>query len=70
MLNYRTVGPDKNGEYAVTYLTPGTTNCITHAGIFRKPDSAQRECDRLNEAQVQHRRTALAGRANRVLKDL
>jgi len=52
MLNYTPVGPDSKGEYAIAYPTPGTTNSITLAGICRTLEAAQRECDRLNEAQV------------------
>ena len=70
MLNYEPMGPDRNGEYAVIYLTPGTTHCITVAGICRTAESARRECDRLNEAQVLDRRTALVERANRISHDL
>lgn len=70
MLDYKTLGPDANGEYAVTYLTPGTTNSTTIAGVCRTLSSAQGECDRLNEAQVKDKRVALVERANRIATDL
>jgi hypothetical protein len=70
MLNYKPVGPDGNGDYAITYATPGVPNSTTVAGLCRSLTTAQEECDRLNEQQVEPKRAALRERANRMVIDL
>lgn len=70
MLDYRVIGPDKDGMYSLAYPTPGAPNVLTIAGSSRVKAHADAECERLNELQIAGRRQEIRDKANRMADDL
>lgn len=70
MLDYRVIGPDEEGMYALAYPTPGAPSVLTIAGKSRIKAHAEAECERLNELQIADRRKEIRDRADRMSDDL
>jgi hypothetical protein len=70
MLIYEVKGPTESGHYLVGYPTPGAPQVFTLAGCATNELTAQRECDRLNEAQVADRRADIVRQADMISNDL
>jgi hypothetical protein len=69
MLTYEVKGPTESGHYLVGYPTPGAPQVFTLAGCATSAEQAQRECARLNEAQVTDRRADIVRTANMIVRD-
>lgn len=67
MLTYQTLGPTASGDFVIAYPTPGVPHVLTVAGIASSLESAQAECDRLNESQVVEKRAAMVRKANMII---
>jgi hypothetical protein len=70
MLTYMTVGPTDTGDFLIAYTTPGAPHVLTAAGTASNKHTAERECLRLNEAQVAPRRAGLVHVSNFLQLDL
>jgi hypothetical protein len=69
MIAYEAIGPNANGDFIIAYPTPGAPHVMTAAGCASSKDAAERECARLNEAQVVDKREALVRDANMIVRD-
>lgn len=70
MLAYQAIGPTASGDYLIAYPTPGAPHVLTAAGTASHKQAAERECLRLNEAQVTEQRVDLVRAANFLPLDL
>jgi hypothetical protein len=70
MLAYQAIGPTPSGDFLIAYPTPGAPHVMTAAGTASDKQAAERECARLNEAQVTPRRAGLIHAANFLQLDL
>lgn len=69
MLNYFVLGLANDGMYHYGYPTPGFPVVLTSAGCASSKDAAERECARLNEAQIVDRRAAMVRKANLIVRE-
>jgi hypothetical protein len=69
MLTYEVKGPTESGHYLVGYPTPGAPQVFTLAGCATSAELAQRECARLNEAQIADRRVEMVRKADMIVRD-
>lgn len=69
MLTYFVLDLAADGQFHIGYPTPGAPHVITTAGSASNKDAAERECARLNEAQVVDRRVAMVRKANMIVRD-
>jgi hypothetical protein len=69
MIAYEAIGPNANGDFIIAYPTPGAPHIMTAAGCASSKDAAERECARLNEAQVVDRRAAMVRDRNMTIRD-
>lgn len=60
MLNHQTIGPASNGEYQVTYQTPGCRVPTVACTGLRSHGAAEAEARRLNDAQLVRERALKA----------
>lgn len=69
MIAYEAIGPSSNGDFIIAYPTPGAPQIMTAAGCASSKQAAERECARLNEAQVVERRAAMVRMRNMIVRD-
>lgn len=70
MIAYEAIGPTSTGDFLIAYPTPGAPHIMTAAGSASSKAAAERECARLNEAQVVERRAGLVRAADFLSLDL
>lgn len=69
MLTYFVLDLASDGQYHIGYPTPGAPHVITTAGSASTKEAAERECTRLNEAQVVDKRESMVRKANMIVRD-